>query len=152
MDETGCDEFYCPDFVYSKIGKPVVGKVSGRRYARTNIVAGYTKTKDGWEVIAEKIYKQRTKSVLFEEWFEKKLLPKISKKSVIVLDNATFHRKKTLRKLARKRNCRVIFLPPYSPDLNPIEKKWANLKKWLRANVHKFDSLFFALLSYFKTT
>jgi len=43
----------------------------------------------------------------------------------VILDNASHHRRKTLRKLARGK-VRVLFLPPYSPDYNPIEKSWAN--------------------------
>ena len=51
---------------------------------------------------------------------------------MIVLDNATFHRKSKIPALARQKKCTVLFLPAYSPDLNPIEKKWAWLKKTLR--------------------
>ena len=61
------------------------------------------------------------------------------------LDNARFHRKSILTKLAEKKNCHVLFLPPYSPDLNPIEKRWAWLKDMLRAILHEFDSFDAAL-------
>ncbi|MFV0413155.1 MAG: transposase [Oscillospiraceae bacterium] len=43
--------------------------------------------------------------------------------------------------MAKVRNCEVVFLPPYSPDLNPIEMKWAWLKRLLRNILHRFDSL-----------
>jgi transposase len=56
------------------------------------------------------------------------------------MDNASFHRKKALRKIARG-SVRLLFLPPYSPDFNPIEKTWAHLKKWLRDNASCFDTL-----------
>jgi hypothetical protein len=46
---------------------------------------------------------------------------------------------------------RVIFLPPYFPDNNPIEKKWENLKKWLRLNAKNYLTIQEALSAYFKT-
>jgi transposase len=47
------------------------------------------------------------------------------------MDNASRHRKKVLRRLAEAAGCRIIFFPPYSPDLHPIEKVWANFKIFL---------------------
>jgi transposase len=56
------------------------------------------------------------------------------------MDNAPFHRKKELRRLARGK-ARLLFLPPYSPDYNPIEKTWANMKRFLCNNLTKFISV-----------
>ena len=56
-------------------------------------------------------------------------------------DNASFHSKAHLNLLAQKYNRRIIFLPPYSPELNPIEKFWHILKHWLRMHIRIFDSL-----------
>jgi len=76
----------------------------------------------------------------FEFWFERYLLKEVQPGSVIVLDNAAFHRKSVLPQLAAQENCSVLFLPPYSPDLNPIEKKWAWLKRKLRELLPSFNS------------
>ena len=67
----------------------------------------------------------------FEGWFEGILLPGLPKDAVIVMDNASFHRKKQLYEIAGNNNITLIFLPPYSLKLNPIEKVWANMKKFL---------------------
>ena len=56
--------------------------------------------------------------------------------------------KKALRKLARG-NIKLLFLPPYSPDYNPIEKSWANMKHYLRDNLFKFHSVDEAIYDYF---
>ena len=69
------------------------------------------------------------------------LLPCLASGSVIILDNARFHPKNALTEAARKVNCEVLFLPPYSPDLNNIENFWAWLKARLRKTLHLFDSL-----------
>ena len=57
----------------------------------------------------------------FESWFENYLIAELPKDTVIVMDNASFHRKKKLYELAEKHKVKVIFLPPYSPELNLIE-------------------------------
>ena len=71
-------------------------------------------------------------SLLFETWFEHNFRSVIKKGTVIVMDNASFHRKKQLICVAQKAGCSLIFLPPYSPQFNPIEKFWSWLKRYLR--------------------
>lgn len=73
-------------------------------------------------------------SEVFNEWFKKQLIPELPSNSVIVLDNATFHKSDYLKEIAAKNDIELLFLPPYSPELNPIEKLWANLKKFWRNN------------------
>ncbi|WP_354666716.1 transposase [Orientia tsutsugamushi] len=45
--------------------------------------------------------------------------------------------------------CKVIFFPPYSPDLNPIEKFWANMKLWIRNQITQFAKSYDAIISFF---
>ena len=74
-------------------------------------------------------YSGTTGHIVFETWFVQMLLPVLPSGSTIIMDNASFHRKKVLAELAKANNCNILFLLPYSPDYNPIEKVWANLKK-----------------------
>jgi len=80
-------------------------------------------------------------SALFEMWFGECLLPVLPVNSVIVMDNASFHRKKQLIPLAEEAGHRLIFLPPYSPELNPIESFWSWLKRYLKKILPFYDSL-----------
>ena len=64
----------------------------------------------------------------FEEWFKKKLVKSISRGSTIIMDRASFHRNEKLHNLAERHGMKVLFLPAYSPEFNPIEKSWANIK------------------------
>jgi len=57
------------------------------------------------------------------------------------LDNASFHKSKTSIELIKKAGCDVLFLPPYSPDLNPIEKFWANFKMKVKERITQFSTL-----------
>jgi len=128
IDECGIDEYLHREYAYSPRGTPVVTKVSGRKFKRANVVAA----KCGDRIVAPLIYDGTTDSILFEFWFEKMLLNSIPRYSVLIMDNASFHRKAKLRQLADTAYCDILFLPPYSPDLNPIEKFWAWLKQRLR--------------------
>ena len=146
VDECGLDKYLYREYGCSLKGVPVIGKTSGKKFKRTNIVAA----KNGDRIIAPMIYDCSTDSVLFEHWFKNMLLKSIPRYSVIVLDNATFHSKKRLRELAIVHDCDVIFLPPYSPDLNPIENFWASLKSRLRKILPFFDSFHDALWGCFQ--
>ena len=137
VDETGVDEYLNREYGRAPRGEKVVEKQSGKKFKRTNILAA----KCGDEIIEPLQYDGRTDHRLFETWFETRLCRALKKEDVVVMDNATFHRKKTLRKIAERFGVRVIFLPPYSPDLNPIEKFWSWLKSKLRSILRLFPSL-----------
>ena len=136
VDECGVDQYLYREYAYALRGEKVVAEISGKKFKRTNFCAGICMG----EWVAPIEYEGTTDSVLFEFWFEHCLLKAAKPGSVIVLDNATFHRKSELPKLAKKKKCKVLFLPAYSPDLNPIEKKWAWLKQKLRELLPCFNS------------
>jgi transposase len=81
---------------------------------------------------------------------EKVLIPCLKPGQVVVMDNATFHKSAKTRELIQSARCKLVFLPPYSPDLNPIEIFWANFKKKLSQTLHHFSSLSHALDNLFK--
>lgn len=61
------------------------------------------------------------------------LVPELTPGQVVVLDNLSAHKAAGVEALIRAAGCRVLYLPPYSPDLNPIEPCWSKLKTLLRA-------------------
>jgi putative transposase len=69
----------------------------------------------------------------FEEWFEESLLKTVEKGKTIIMDRAGFHRKKQLEEACKKHGVNLLYLPPDSPDYNPVEKTWANMKRELRS-------------------
>ena len=125
VDEAGFDSYLYRPYARAPRGEKIHEKVKGRKYQRTSIVAG----KIEHDIVAPLEYKGTMHGDFFEVWFEQHLLPELSEDAVIILDNASFHRKKRLNEIAEKHKRRIIFLPPYSPELNPIEHFWHWLKK-----------------------
>ena len=72
--------------------------------------------------------------VAFNKWLEDRLCPLLDEKHVVVLDNATFHKGQQTAELIRGCGASLLFLPPYSPELNPIEKDFANIKRRRQCN------------------
>lgn len=145
IDECGLDSYLYREYGYALRGTPVLATISGRKYKRLNIVAA----RNCGKTIAPMTYSGTTDCVLFEYWFEHAFLKSIPRFSVAVMDNAAFHRKKKLYVLAKNADCDLIFLPPYSPDLNPIENFWAWLKSSLRKILRNSQSFEDALMDCF---
>ncbi|CVT49945.1 IS630-Spn1%2C transposase Orf2 [Streptococcus pneumoniae] len=97
------------------------------------MVAGLT----NGELIAPMTYEEMMTSDFFEVWFQKFLLPTLTTPSVIIMDNARFHRMGKLELLCEEFGHKLLPLPPYSPEYNPIEKTWAHIKKHLIKGITK---------------
>ena len=74
---------------------------------------------------------------LFNTWLKQILTPNLRAGQLVILDNASFHKSVESRKLIEAAGCKILFLPPYSPDLNPIEKCWATMKNKVRELLRK---------------
>ncbi len=68
-------------------------------------------------------------------------MPVLEPGQVVILDNATFHHGGRIEALIESAGCRLLYLPPYSPDLNRIEKCWAWLKSRVRKGLSSSGSL-----------
>ena len=128
-------------YARSKRGKRVNIRICGKRHARIGLVAAQ---REG-ALLASHTYSGTMKASVFEKWFENKLLSCLPKGHVIIMDNAAFHKKEVLQNLAGKCSQKLIFLPPYSPECNPIEHTWSALKRKVAGCVHLYDSVSQAL-------
>jgi len=145
LDESGIDMSICRDRGWGLKSKKLISKKSGKHYQRTNIIAGLNVNKP----IAPMVFNGTCDTGLFNQWVEEFLIKELKVGQVVIMDNAAFHKSKKTQELIESVGCRVIFLPPYSPDLNPIEKFWANMKRWIRDKISQFDMLFDAIDSFF---
>jgi hypothetical protein len=123
----------------------------GRKFQRINVVAAQITNENGITYhVASHCYTENMTAEFFENWFKTKLVKSVPKGYTIIMDNAAFHRKKKLKSLARRHGLKLLFLPAYSPDLNPIEKTWANLKNALVDILPNAENLPFAIYNYFE--
>lgn len=74
-----------------------------------------------------------TVSDVFEAFLEQVLCPKLKAEDVVVMDNLSVHKVDRVRKLIESTGAKLLYLPPYSPDLNLIEKAWSKFKQFLRS-------------------
>lgn len=83
---------------------------------------------------------------IFELYVETQLAPTLSQGDIVILDNVAFHKSKRVEELVKERGAWLLFLPPYSPDLNPIERAYSKLKTLLRKYAARsFDAICDAL-------
>jgi transposase len=116
---------------------------------KVNVVAARCKDEQGNVLhIAPLCYKHTMNSGFFIEWFRTKLVKSIPKGFTITMDNASHHPKKRLLNISRRHGMNLLFLPTYSPDLNPIEKDWANMKNHLIDTHPSFENLEKAIYDY----
>jgi transposase len=144
VDESGINRFLQREKGRAPRGKKVEDTKRGRKYKRTNVIGGMC----GGKYMALEYYDHTTTSAFFEQWFEESLLAIVPKGHTIIMDNASFHRKTRLSELAAEAGVRLLFLPTYSPDFNPIEHTWSNMKRWLADNMDKFVCLAWAIHEY----
>ena len=96
----------------------------------------------GMTFLTVALFDGRVNSDVFYAWLIQELLPKTPAGTVIVMDNASFHKRHDMLEAISANQCKVEFLPPYSPDLNPIEHKWAQAKAVRRRYRCGIDELF----------
>jgi transposase len=95
------------------------------------------------------IFQGSCNTELFMAWVQQQLVPSLKKGQVVVMDNASFHKSPRIREAIEQTGCRLIYLPPYSPDLNPIEIFWANMKKWIKYNIPHITNTWNAITTFF---
>jgi transposase len=73
-----------------------------------------------------------TNGTVFQTYLEEVLLPTLKRGQVVVMDNLSSHKGERVRELIEGKGCDLLYLPPYSPDFNPIEQAFSKLKSYLR--------------------
>jgi transposase len=123
---------------YAPKGKRCYGKHDWGAKGRTNVIGALL----GKALLTVSLFNTNVNTEIFTSWLEQDLMPKLPPSSVIVMDNASFHKNKLMQQKITQAGHILQYLPPYSPDLNPIEHKWAQAKSIRKKHKCDIDQLF----------
>jgi transposase len=85
-----------------------------------------------WGMGASLVVEGSTNGAVFQTYLEEVLCPTLKRGQVVVMDNLSAHKGERVRELIEGKGCELVYLPPYSPDFNPIEQAFSKLKSYLR--------------------
>lgn len=137
IDESGVDHNMISERCWTKKGNQVVGERNGKACGRTSVVAALHVD----NLNAPMTYQGTMNTELFIHWVQYLLVPSLSKEQVVIMDNAPIHKNKRIREIIENAGCKLLYLPTYSPDLNPIENYWAVMKKMIRKIRDQYENI-----------
>ena len=125
VDESGFEPDVVRPYGRAPRGQNVYGWRPGNSRPRTCLLAAQMEGK----LQATQLWEGTCATLTFNHWLEHALCPLLHVHHVVVMDNAAFHHSTTTKELIEQTGATLLFLPPYSPDLNPFEQDFATLKK-----------------------
>jgi transposase len=128
VDEMGTNTSLSPLRAWSPKGQRAHCSVPRNRGPNTTLLASMTMEGMGASLAVE----GATTAAVFEAYVERGLSPMLCSGQVVVMDNLTAHKGERVKELIEERGCELMYLPPYSPDFNPIEEAFAKIKGILR--------------------
>src|SRR5208283_3698720 len=128
IDETGASTNLARKGGRCRRGRRLRVGIPHGHYKTVTLVAGLRLS----GLVAQKAFDKPMNAATFEEWVEKCLVPTLSKGDIVVMDNLSSHKGPRVEQLIEAAGAELRYLPPYSPDMNPIEKAFSKLKAFLR--------------------
>ena len=133
VDETAANTAMDRRYGYAPRGQPAVGTVPHGHYKSLTFTAALRA--DG--LAAAQVLDGPMTGARFRDYVTTVLVPVLRPGDTVVLDNLPCHKAAAVRAAAEGAGCHLLYLPPYSPDLNPIELAFARLKRLLRSDGHR---------------
>ena len=128
VDEMGANISLAPLYAWSRRGERAFASVP-RNWGKNITLLASMSLEGMGECLA---VEGSATTAVFEAYLERVLVPSLGVGQVVVMDNLSAHKGSRVRELIESRGCELIYLPPYSPDFNPIEEAFAKLKTLLR--------------------
>jgi transposase len=128
VDEMGTNSSLSALYAWAPKGQRAHCSVPRNRGANTTVLSSMSAEGMGPSLTVE----GATTSVVFEAYLEQVLAPTLRRGQVVVMDNLSAHKGEKVRELIEERGCELIYLPSYSPDLNPIEEAFSKIKGLVR--------------------
>ena len=138
IDESGFAHDMPRTHGYSKKGQRCYGKHDWGAKGRTNVIGALL----NGALLTVSMFTSSINTEIFNAWIAQDLVPKLPPQSVIIMDNASFHKGASMVQFIENSGHTLLYLPPYSPDLNPIEQKWAQAKALRRKEQCHIHDLF----------
>jgi transposase len=114
------------------------------RKKRVSIIGALNKN----ELKAPFVFEGNGNREIFSIDLEKCLLPELKPGQIVIVDNASFHKGGRISQIIHSASCEVLYLPPYSPDLNPIEHHWFALKHYIKLALKQFQRNLYSAVQY----
>lgn len=125
FDESGFSANVHRPHGWAPRGNKIFGVIAGNNHKRTNLIMAQR----GKDWIAPMLFKKSCTHLTVITWIKEMLLPTLRPQSLVVMDNAPFHNKPKITEILTGHGHKMLPLPTYSPDYNPIEKAFATLKR-----------------------
>jgi transposase len=145
LDEAGIEERAIKGYGWAKKGTRIIAKITGNRKKakRISIISVMNKNR----LIAPLFYEGTLDKAMFEQYMIDFLLQRIPPGSIIVLDNASIHNSLLIQSKFKEKDCSLLYLPKYSPELNPIEHAWSWIKDKMKRLYDPLKENFLEVLS-----
>jgi transposase len=128
VDEIGANTSLSVLRAWSRRGERAHCSVPRNRGKNTTLLASMSVEGMGPSLAVEGV----TDRKVFEAYIEGVLAPSLQCGQIVIMDNLTAHKGERIKELIEERSCELLYLPPYSPDLNPIEEAFSKIKGILR--------------------
>jgi transposase len=128
VDECGANISLVALYAWSRRGQRAYAKAPRNWGKNVTLLSSMSRSGMGASLAVE----GPTTREVFETYLEEVLAPTLWPGRVVVMDNLSAHKGRRVREIIESRDCELVYLPPYSPDLNPIEEAFAKLKGLLR--------------------
>jgi transposase len=129
VDEMGANVSLTPLYAWSRRGRRAFGSAPKNWGKNVTLLASITRKEGLGPCLA---VEGSTTREVFEAYMEGVLAPSLSPGRMVVMDNLSAHKGGKVKKIIEGRGCELLYLPPYSPDLNPIEQAFSKVKGLLR--------------------
>jgi transposase len=129
LDESGAKTNMTRRFARARRGQRTVDHAPQGHWNTTTLVAAITCQSP----IAPMVLDGPMNTEAFLAWVEQMLVPALPPRAIVVMDNLSVHQSSAVADLLQRVGAEVRYLPPYSPDFNPIELMWSKIKTHLRA-------------------
>ena len=128
IDEAGVNLAMTPMHAWAPVGKRAFAKRPGNRGSNVSVVAAVRLDGMGpWYPFDGAVNGER-----FLDYISRLLVPTLAEGDIVIMDNVRFHHRAEVREVIEEAGAKVIFLPPYSPELNPIEEVFSLVKNAIR--------------------